>query len=87
MEWLVVAAIGLVIGTLFSFIAQGVNMPQSLSLVLALVGALAGASLERITNIALFGRWTFYLSGALVAVGFLVGGMLAYTLTSRERRV
>jgi uncharacterized membrane protein YeaQ/YmgE (transglycosylase-associated protein family) len=87
MAWLVIVMIGIVLGTLFSYIALNLKMPQSLSITLAVIGALAGASLDRITNMVSFGEWTFYVIGAVVSIGFLAGGALAYKLTSEEIRL
>jgi len=87
MEWFVVATIGAVIGLLTGFFAEIVRMPQILCIVLGTIGAVLGGTLFRITRIDVFGAASFYLIGVLVAIGFLVGGILAYSLTNTERRV
>ncbi len=87
MEWIAVAIIGGIIGTLVSFIGQSVRMHQAVSILLGVIGGLAGGTLARITGFYSFGAWTFYAAGALVAIGFLAGGLLAQTLTNSERRV
>ena len=86
MEWMLAVLIGLIIGTLFSLIAQSTGMPTSLCLVLGVIGAVAGGSLERLTGFTL-GAWTFYIAAAALAIGLLGGGLLSYTLTARDRRV
>lgn len=87
MEWIVVGILGAIMGSIVSFVVSGSRMPQSLAVILGMVGAIAGASLDRITGFNALGSWTFYASGAVVAIGFLAGGTLGYSLTSTEDRV
>ena len=87
MEWIVLAVIGAVIGAVVSFIATAVRMPQSLSILVALVGAIAGGAIARATGFLAFGTWTFYIAGAGLAIVMLAGGILAYSLTNEEKRV
>ena len=87
MEWIIVAIIGALIGMVFSLMGLNSRMPQPLGITLGTVGALAGAMLVRVTGSILFGTWTLYVAGAILALGFLVGGMLAYGLTDGEKRV
>lgn len=87
MEWFIVAVIGFIVGTIASFFTQAFRMPQALTLALAIVGSLFGGALHKITDIDVFGTYSFYLSGVLVAIGFLAGGALAFTLTRSEKRI
>jgi hypothetical protein len=85
MEWIVVAFLGAAIGGVVSLMAQRIHMPPSLCILIAGVGAIAGAALDRITGFAALGQWTYYLSGGIVAIGFLSGGLLAFELTHQKR--
>lgn len=86
-EWLILAVIGAVIGVGYSFITQNTHMPQSLCVAIGTIGSLVGGALFQVTQVSLFGAWSFYLSGVMVALGLLFGGTLVYTLTSTEKRV
>ena len=59
-------------------------MPFRLSISLGILGALAGAGLTLMTSFDGFGLMTFYVSGAIVAIGVSAGAILAYTLTGME---
>lgn len=87
MEWIVVAAIGAIIGTVVSFVSAGLRMPQSLTILLAVVGAIAGGLIARVTNFLAFGPWTFYIAGTGLAIAMLAGGILAFSLTNEEKRI
>ena len=87
MEWIVLAVVGAVIGTVVSFIATGLRMPQSLAILVAVVGAIAGGGIARTTGFMAFGTWTFYIAGAGLAIVMLAGGILGYSLTNEEKRV
>jgi uncharacterized membrane protein YeaQ/YmgE (transglycosylase-associated protein family) len=90
-EWILLVVIGAVLGTVASFffstMSEKIRMPPSLCLTLGILGALMGGAIAFITPIAVFGRWTFYAFGVLLAVGLLTGGVLDYVLTSEEERV
>ena len=87
MEWIVLAIIGAVIGTVVSFVATAVRMPQSLAILVAVVGAIAGGAIARTTGFLAFGTWTFYVAGAGLSIVMLAGGILGYSLTNEEKRV
>jgi uncharacterized membrane protein YeaQ/YmgE (transglycosylase-associated protein family) len=87
MEWLIVLVIGAIIGTLAGFLVQGIHMPQSLTIAVAIIGALAGGAIFRITQVDLFGTWSLYLTSAMVSFGLLAGAILVHLLTSSEKRV
>lgn len=87
MEWIIVAAIGAVIGTIVSYVSQGIHMPQPLTILLAVAGAFAGAILGRVTGFEEMGRWAFYVAAGGLSVGLVAGGMFAFSLTSEERRI
>lgn len=85
MEWIVLAAVGAIIGTVVSFIGLNMKMPQSLVIGLATAGALAGGLLDRMTQTAAFGYWTFYIAGIGLSIVVLAGAFLAYSLTNEEK--
>lgn len=89
MEWIFIAIIGAVIGVIVSFLVQPMRMPQPLVITIAVIGALLGGGLYYITNanINIFGEWSFYFLGVIVSIGFLAGSILAFGLTSTEKRV
>lgn len=87
MEWLIVAIIGGIIGALVGFVFESIRMPQALSILLGVIGGLLGGGLYTITKVSLFGGASFYVYGVVAAVGLLAGGVLAFHLTSEERRV
>ena len=84
MEWIVLILLGAFIGLIASFVAERAGMPQPLCVLLAVIGALAGAVLTKITGFAALGAATFYFMGSVLAVGLLAGGMLAYNLTDKQ---
>ena len=88
MEWIVVVAIGAVIGGVVSFVSvEGLRMPQSLTILLAIVGAVFGALISRVTGFTSFGPWTFYITGTGLSIAMLAGGILAFSLTNSEKRI
>lgn len=87
LQWFVVILMGLAMGTVVSFLTSAMRMPQGLALALGVVGAMFGSLLNIITDVDLFGAASFYISGAVMAIGFLTGGSLAYGLTRTEKRV
>ena len=87
MEWLVVAVIGMIVGTAISFATISLRMPQSLTILLAVVGAVAGGLITKVANFAAFGPWTFYIAGTALAIVMLAGGILAFSLTNEEKRI
>ncbi len=87
MAWVVVAIIGGLIGGVVSFVVRQVHMPYALCIGLGVIGALVGAGLNRMVGADILGAWSFYLSGAVVSVCMLAGGILAFSLTSEEKRI
>lgn len=87
MEWLIVAVIGAVLGMLVSLLAREFRMPQIVPIILGMMGALGGGALYKITGVPLFGALSFYMSGVILAIGVLAGGLLAFNLTRSETRV
>ncbi len=88
MEWIVVIAIGAVIGGVVSFVSlEGLRMPQSLTILLAVVGAVFGALLAQVTGFQAFGQYTFYIAATGLSIALLAGGMLAFSLTNEEKRI
>ncbi|RYZ63519.1 MAG: hypothetical protein EOP05_23410 [Proteobacteria bacterium] len=86
MEWLGVALIGAVIGTIVSFIGLNMRMPQVLVILVATVGAIAGGLIDRVTQMAAFGTFTFYIAGAALSIVTLAGAFFAYSLVNSEKR-
>lgn len=87
MEWIVVAVIGAIIGTIVGFFANSIQMPQPMAVFLGVLGSVLGGALFYVTQAPIFGSGSFYIYGALVSIGLLSGGFLAYALTSTERRI
>lgn len=87
MAWILVAIIGAVVGALVSFVVRHLHMPTALCVGLGVLGALIGAGLNAMVGADILGAWSFYLSGAVVSVCILAGGILAFSLTSEEKRV
>ena len=88
MAWIVVVAIGAVIGAVVSFVSlEGLRMPQSLTILLAIVGAVFGGILVHVTGFLAFGQYTFYIAATGLSIALLAGGMLAFSLTNEEKRV
>jgi hypothetical protein len=88
MEWLVVIAIGAIIGGVVSFVSvEGLRMPQSLTILLAIVGAVFGGIIVRATGFLAFGQWTFYVAATGLSIALLAGGILAFSLTNEEKRI
>lgn len=87
MTWLVLVGIGAVIGVVLRVLALALPIRWEMVVILSIVGALLGGVLQSITQTDLFGPYTFYYLGALMA--FLIGGgeFLPFALTRRERRV
>lgn len=90
-QWILLTLIGAVLGTFLSFLSstmgEKVRMPPFLCILLGMLGAALGGALAKITQAQIFGAWTFYILGGLLAVGLLTGGLLDYYLTSTEERV
>jgi uncharacterized membrane protein YeaQ/YmgE (transglycosylase-associated protein family) len=86
MTWILVAIIGAIVGTIVSLVVRHLDMPVSLCVGLGVIGALVGAGLNAMIGAEILGAWSFYLSGAVVSVCILAGGILAYSLTSEEKR-
>lgn len=84
MEWLVVLAIGALIGFLASLISDHAHMPQTLTIFLGILGAFAGAGLTSFTGYSAMGAFTLYPMAAVVAIGFVAGGIFAFTLTGKQ---
>lgn len=88
MEWIVVIAIGAIIGGVVSFVSvEGLRMPQSLTILLAVVGAVFGGLIAQVTGFMAFGQATFYIAGAGLSIAMLAGGLLAFSLTNEEKRI
>ena len=87
MTWILVAFIGAFVGTMVSFVVRHLHMPPLLCIGLGIIGALIGAGLNTMMGTEILGAWSFYLSGAVVSVCIIAGGILAFSLTNEERRV
>ena len=88
MEWIVVIAIGAVIGAVVSFVSlEGLRMPQSLTILLAIVGAVFGGLIAQVTGFTGLGQYTFYIAATGLSIALLAGGMLAFSLTNEEKRI
>lgn len=88
MEWIVVVAIGAIIGVVVSFVSlEGLRMPPSLTLLLAIVGAVFGGLIAQVTGFTALGRYTFYITATGLSIVLLAGGLLAFSLTNEEKRV
>lgn len=85
MEWLGLALIGAIIGTIVSFLGLNMRMPQALTILVATVGALAGGLIDQVTQMAAFGRWSFFVAGAGLSIVTLAGAFFAYSLTNAEK--
>jgi hypothetical protein len=87
MAWLVLIGIGAVIGIVLRLLALALPIRWELVVALSIVGAVLGGVLATITQTDLFGSYSFYYLGALMAL--LIGGgeFLPFALTRRERRV
>ena len=87
MAWLVLIGIGAMIGVVLRLLALTLPSRWEVVVVFSILGALLGGVLHTITQTDLFGAYSFYFLGALMA--FLVGGgeFLPFALTRRERRV
>lgn len=88
MEWVVAIAIGAIIGAVVSFVSvEGMRMPQSLTILLAVVGAVFGGLIAKVTGFMSFGPWTFYVAATGLSIALLAGGLLAFSLTDEEKRI
>ena len=87
MAWIVLIGIGAMIGVVLRLLALALPIRWEVVVILSIVGALLGGVLQTITQTDLFGAYSFYYLGALMA--FLIGGgeFLPFALTRRERRV
>ena len=87
MDWIFLAIIGAVLGGIVSFAALNLRMPQSLTVFMGVLGALAGGFLAQITHFFTFGPWTFYVAGVALSIVVLAGGILGFSLTNEEKRI
>jgi ABC-type enterochelin transport system permease subunit len=88
MEWIVVIAIGAIIGGVVSFVTLGgLKMPQTLTILLAIIGAIFGGLIAKVTGFLSFGQFTLYITAAGLSIALLAGGILAFSLTNEEKRV
>ena len=87
MAWLALIGMGAAIGVVLRLLALALPIRWEMVVILSIVGALLGGVLQAITQTDLFGPYSFYFVGALMA--FLIGGgeFLPFALTRRERRV
>jgi hypothetical protein len=53
---------------------------------IGILGALLGGVLATFSRANLFGSWSFYLIGIMLAIGFVAGGILDFYLTGKEER-
>ena len=81
MTWLLVIAIGLIVGSITNMVVRHLHMPLALNLGIGAIGAVVGATLFKLVNVEIFGVSTFYLSALLIAVCISAGSVLAYSLT------
>jgi hypothetical protein len=86
MEWLLVAIMGAGIGFVVSLAVGAIRFPLPLCVAIGAFGALAGAALFHITGSEVFGILSLYIAGAVISTLALAGGLLAYMLTSPQRR-
>jgi uncharacterized membrane protein YeaQ/YmgE (transglycosylase-associated protein family) len=85
MTWILVAIIGAMVGAAVSVVVRHLEMPVALCVGLGVAGALIGAGLNAMVGAEILGAWSFYLSGAVVSVCILAGGILAFSLTNEDR--
>lgn len=87
MAWIALIGMGAVIGVVLRILTLALPLRWEIIVALSIVGALLGGLLQTITQATLFGPYSFYFLGALMAV--LIGGgeFLPYALTRREKRV
>ena len=85
MDWIVLMVIGAVLGLLTGFVARNLNgMPEILCI---FVGVLLGGALFGAIRSSIFGPASFYIYGVFVSIGLLAGAVLAFNLTSTEKRL
>ncbi len=88
MEWIVVVAIGAAIGVGVSFFAAGsIKMPYSLTIFVAVVGAIFGGLIVQFSGFLAFGPFSFYIAATALSIALLAGAMLAHSLTNEEKRI
>ena len=84
--WFLVVCIGIIVGSIVNFVVRHLEMPYLLCVGIGVIGALLGAALNRMIGAEILGPSSFYLSGAIVAVCILAGGVFAYSLTYTDKR-
>ena len=87
MAWLALIGIGAVIGVILRLLALAISVRWEIVVFLSIVGAVLGGALQSITHTDIFGPYSFYLLGALMAVLIGAGEFLPIALTRREKRV
>ena len=88
MDWVMLMVIGAVLGLLTGFIARNLNdMPEILCVVVGVLGSLLGGALFGAVKSSIFGTASFYIYGVFVTIGLLAGAVLAFNLTSTEKRL
>lgn len=87
MGWIVLIGIGAMIGIVVRLLALALPIRWEMVVFLSVIGALLGGVLHTITQTDLFGAYSFYYLGALMALLIGAGEFLPYVLTRRERRV
>ena len=80
--------IGAVLGLLTGFVARNLNgMPEILCIFVGVLGSLLGGALFGAIKSSIFGPASFYIYGVFVSIGLLAGAVLAFNLTSTEKRL
>jgi hypothetical protein len=87
MAWLVLIGMGAAIGVILRLLALAMPIRWEVVVFLSIVGALLGGVLQTITKTDIFGPYSFYFLGALLAVLIAAGEFLAFSITRREKRV
>ena len=88
MIWIVIIAIGAIIGASVGFVSStGVGMPRSLTLFIAIAGAVIGGILVRFTGFMALGEFTTYIAATVLSIALVAGSILAFSLTNEEKRV
>ncbi len=88
MDWVILMIIGAALGLLTGFVARHLNgMPEVLCVFVGILGSLLGGALFGADKSSIFGPASFYVYGIFVSVGLLGGAVLAFNLTSTEKRL
>lgn len=87
MAWIVLIGIGAAIGIVVRLLALSMPVRWEMTVGVAVVGAVLGGILQTVTHTNLFGPYSFYYLGSLMAFLIGAGGLLPFALTRRERRV